>query len=101
MRHDAILAGITKTLNMHGDRDPASRYFALFQEALETATGSDAHEGLCAYLPAHDEKAMSTTASNAGHIMVAAAIMFAGEQIAESIRQGLAEIADAIGQDEQ
>jgi hypothetical protein len=52
-RQETIMAGIHETLNMHGDREPTSRYYALFQEALETATGSDAHEGLAAYLPAH------------------------------------------------
>jgi hypothetical protein len=100
-RQETIMAGIQKTLNMHGDRDPASRYYALFQEALETATGCDAEDGLGGYIPAHDTKSVAATETNAGQIMVAAAIMFTGERIAETIRQGLAEIADAMEQTEQ
>lgn len=98
MRRDTILASIQKMVAAEGgDRHPAAKYFYLFQEALETATGAGVLDGLAGHQPLTDgEESADAAERNVGPILLASAVMFAGAEIGHGLRDGLGAIAEAI-----
>jgi ABC-type amino acid transport system permease subunit len=98
MRQKTIMAEIQAVLRDRGLRpEAAHQMYELFQEALETATGANQWgEGLAGYVPAGDQAAVDKVEQNAVPILTAAAIAFAGAEIAEAIRGGMSGIERAI-----
>lgn len=97
MRQTTIMAEIGKALRGEGlDAGSANQMFELFQHALESATGANGHDGLGGYVPMNDGDALAAVEENALPILTASAIAFAGAEIADAIRGGLSEVAQAI-----
>lgn len=93
---DTILAHIQQILQSEGASPRGVDVMhRLFQEALESATGVGSAEGLGGYVPL-DGESHEAMDRNIGPLLTASAIAFAGTEIADAIRTGLSEIAEAI-----
>lgn len=90
-KRQATIFGEMQNHDRYRGQDPIAFLFDLFQEAVESASGGS---GLSGYIPlAEDGKEID---KNAGSLAVAAAIAYAGKEIAEAIRSLGPEIASSI-----